>query len=274
MRRALLPAVLLALLLVPVAAAHLEGLPQGTIVRAGPYSVSFNPSPENPYENDSVGLTSEISVAATGLRARNVALAVAIAGPGGFSERREMVSDGTGYLISSFRPPRAGNYTFELSVTNRTSGEVHDATTSVRVFPELGFRLRSVDPNLDIVTGRTIPLAIEAVDPITLRRIHRFDDLVIVAEHWSNDHSRMLGSQTLATTNPSPGLFRADHAFPEPGMYHLRFSSPAGGFKPDDVPLLHAVATPGTTATTPQETPFPALLVLAAVALVAWARRG
>lgn len=81
----------------------------------------------------------------------------------------------------------------------------------------------------------------------------------------------MISSQAIETDPAGPGLFRLDHVFPQPGMYHLRFSSSDGGFMPDDVPLLHAVSAAPPTPTS--KTPFPALFVLVALGAVAVVRQ-
>jgi hypothetical protein len=272
MRLALTLAVLaLALAQSPTGAAHLGNLPQGTVVTAGPYSVAFSPTPENPFVNDTVGLTAQVADLATGLRARDAAVDVNVLGPGHFNETRHLNDDGTGYLVASIRAPAAGVYTLRADVKNTSTQEVYPVSATIQVFPDLGFRIRSVDPNIDITAGRTVPLAIESVDPVSLQRKARFDDLTVSIEHWTNDHKTMLASEDVAATKASPGLFRLDHVFPEQGMYHLRFASQGGGFKPDDVPLLHAIANP--PAASAAKTPFPALLAVAALALAGAAMR-
>lgn len=267
MRRALLLALLLA---APLAGAHISSLTQGAIVRAGPYSLSFSPSPESPYTNETVGLTAE--VAEQGLRARNVRVVANVTSPDGAQTTAPLVDDGTGYLVGTFRPTEPGTYAIRLDVRNMSSGEVHSGETSIDVFREMGFRIRSLDPNLDIVAGQTTTLAFETVDPITLQRKDAFKDLTLTIEHWTSDHKTFLDSVVVPMDNPSPGLFKVDHVFAHGDSYLLRFSSQAAGFKPDDAPKIHVDAT--TLATPPSaDTPLPVGLVALAVVVAVLARR-
>ena len=75
-------------------------------------------------------------------------------------------------------------------------------------------------------------------------------------------------------TRSEKGVWKLQHTFDLKGMYHLRFSSKAGGFKPDDVPILHTYANDPPEGVGGKRAPAPALaLGIAVVGLAAWPSR-
>lgn len=265
--------VLLALLLAPTGAAHVESFNQASTSQAGPYLVYLEPRPTPPFANDMVTFSALVSSAQTGGFLRNVPAEIVVEGPEGFRQNKTMQPDGTGYLLASMVIPRPGVHTVTLILRNATTGEASSAQTELEVFPNLPFRIRAVDQAQDMVTNTTTPIVVEVVNAITLARQDPFQDLQVRIERWSNDHSEMLGSVEVAPTRTGTGLWRFDHRFTEVGMYHIRFASEDGAFNYDEVPLLHVYVNEQPPVAD-NETPLPGLLAaLAAVALAGAVRR-
>lgn len=241
----LVPILLLAaLLLAPLAAAHVDSYMQSRALQAGPYLVFFEPRPAPPFANHTVSLVVQLSDAGTGTPVRgDVPVTILVAGPGGFTERKPAESDGTGYQIASMVLPERGNYSARVLIRDDATNETHGADTEFEVFPDLPFRIRPVDVALDIYIGQRTPIAFEVLDPITLeRKDDAFPNLTVNVEHWSDDHTTFYSAEEVAAQKTGTGVWRIDHTFKEAGMHHLRFASAAGGFNYADVPLLHVYA--------------------------------
>ncbi|HVM45719.1 MAG TPA: MYXO-CTERM sorting domain-containing protein [Candidatus Thermoplasmatota archaeon] len=265
---------LVALLLVPAALAHVESYTQSRALQAGPYLIFFDPRPTPPFAEQTVSLVAQFSDANTGTLLRSVPATVIVAGPEDFADRRRMEADGTGYHVASMVLPARGNYSARILIQDDAKGETYSADTEFEVFPDIPYRIRPVDQTADVFTGQRTPLAFEIVDPVSLAR-KDVADLSVRIEHWTEDHTEFLGAQDATATRVATGVWRIDHAFERVGMYHIRFASVAGGFNYADVPLLHVYATApfDASANGGNDTPWPALSVLAALALVALLRR-
>lgn len=267
---------LAALLLAPLAAAHVDSYAQSRALQAGPYLVFFEPRPTPPFANHTVSLVVQLSDGSTGTPIRgDVPVTILVGGPGGFNERKQAESDGTGYQIASMLLPERGNYSARVLIRDEATNETHAADAEFEVFPDLPFRIRPVDVALDVYTGQRTPIAFEVMDPITLeRKDDAFPDLEVNVEHWSDDHSTFLGAEEATAEKTGVGVWRIDHVFKEPGMHHLRFASEAGGFNYADVPLLHVYAIPPSEGDLQQTPSLGTLGALAAlVGAVALLRR-
>lgn len=273
------PFILLALcvaaLAAPAAQAHVESFSQAQSLQLGPYYALLEPRPTPPFANHSITFSALISEAGTGKYATDVPVKLVIGGPGGHNERLTLRHDGTGYHLASTMLSTPGLYSMRLLVENKTSGETYSADSEIEIYPDLPFRIRAVDQALDIYTGSTMPLAVEVVDPASLARKDTLTDLTFHLEHWSDDHETLYASVDVPGKKVNPGVWRIDHRFDEPGMYHLRFASQSGGFTHADVPILHMYATaPPENVDATSETPGAPALVAVLVALCLLALRG
>lgn len=242
MNRALSLLVLVAALaLSPSAAAHVEGFSQSKTVSAGPYTVFLQPKPDVIFANTTVTISAQVADNATGSLARNVTATMLVGGPNGFSKRSEMRYD-SGYLLGVTALPHRGNYSFRLTL-KEPGGATYLAETELEAYPDLPVRIRAADAAADVFVGQSASLTFQLVNATSLQPMDGFDDLSILYERWSDDHSAMLGLTEGNLSKVGKGLWRADHTFPERGMYHLKFASLAGGFTYADVPILHTYAT-------------------------------
>lgn len=264
--------VLVALLLAPVAAAHVESYSQGRALSAGPYLMFFEPRPAPPFAESPSSLVVQVSDNATGMLLRDVPATVAVVGPAEFNVTKPLQSDGTGYQIASMTFPAPGNYTARVELRDPENG-THGADAQFEVFPNLPFRIRPVDQALDVYTGQSTPIAFESVDPLSLERKDAFSALDVRIERWSEDHRQFLGQEDTAAQKLGVGVWRIDHVFKEPGMHHIRFASGAGGFNYDQVPLLHVYAISEEAAGGGKDAPAAGALALAALAAMALLRR-
>lgn len=268
----LLPFALLLALLAPTAAAHVETFSQARALQAGPYLAYLEPSPTPPFANGTVSFSVLVSSAENGGILAKVPGSILIAGPGGYSARMNLTPDGTGYLIASTVVPNPGMHSVRLFLRNTTTDETHSADTELEIFPNLPFRIRAVDQAQDIVTNTTIPIAVEVVDAVTLARTDAVADLRVRLEHWSDDHTRLLGSEDVTPSRAGTGVWKFEQRFREPGMYHIRFASAGGAFNYADVPLLHVYATEPPPAED-NETPSVGVALLVGLLVVAGALR-
>lgn len=258
-----------------VASAHVESYSQSRALTAGPYLLFFEPKPTPPFANHTTSLVVQVAEASTGMPVTRIPATVVVAGPGGFTKRDPMESDGTGYLVASMTLPLPGNYSARMLVQNERTNETFGADTEFEVFPDLPIRIRPVDQALDVVTGSRVPIAFEVVDPVTLARVDTLADLQVRLEHWSDDHVSFLGADEVAAQKTGTGLWRIEPVFKEPGMYHIRFASDGGGFTYAEVPLLHIYAiTPEAAGLPEKDAPsLGAGALLALVATLVLARR-
>jgi hypothetical protein len=263
--RKLLAGVALALALAPALVdAHIEQFTQAKPVSLGPYNGVLRPKPEIMFANTALSMTAIFSRSSDGTLA-NVPATLELVSPTGEAKRAEMKPDGTGYVVASIAVFDPGNYTARVIVKDDT-GEYSNATT-FSVYPDLPVRFRS-DPNQsDPLVGRSFPIVIQTVDPVDLTPKDAFTDLTLTLERWTDDHTRILDAESLPLNHAGAGLWKADHTFPIKGMYHLRFSSLSGGFKPDDVPILHVYALDPPPGSNP--TPLPPGALLAALVAAA-----
>lgn len=257
-------------LLAPTALAHVESMNQGRSLVAGPYYVYFEPKPSPPFAGQMISMVAQVSEASTGALARGTPTSVLVAGPD-FTERKPMENDGTGYLIASMTLPERGNYSVRILVTDPRTNETYAAQTEFEVYANIPYRIRPVDQVVDAYEGETSTLAFEVVDPISLEP-KDVTDLTLLMQHWTEDHTALLGEETKAGTKVGKGVFRYSYMFPDMGMYHMRFASDAGGFNYGETPPLHIYAISATDAAVAREddkqtpaAPLAFLLVLAGV---------
>lgn len=276
-----LPALALALAassaLAPVASAHLETFSQATGVSIGPYSALLQPRPDPVFAHAPLSVATAFSRASDGAFVTHISAHLEIAPPEGEIVRVEMSPDGTGYLVGATTLGEPGTYSVRL-VASDGDGEYANETT-ILAYPNLPFRIRTADPDQpDPLSNRSYTFAVSVVDNETLTRPYELRDLTLTIERWSDDHETLLGSDSKAMTRGArPGVWNAEYLFSATGMAHLRFSSASGGFKPDDVPILHVYAkepTPDPASARKTDLPSPLALVAAAagVALLAGRR--
>ena len=269
-RAALLALVLLA----PVAAAHLETFSQAVPLTLGPYSALVEPVPAPAYANTALTLRALFTKTETGTYATKLNASVDVTFPDGTNQSRPLEPDGSGYFIAYVVVREAGEHVARFRVQDADG--TYENGTSVTVYPDVGVRIRPADPDLsEPVVGDEYPLGVLVLDNVTGRPRDDLVDLRVDLQHWTDDHTTMLGSEEVALEKGDGGSWRVRHVFPQKGMYHLRFASSSGGFNYDDIPLLHVYANdplPGQVSQE-KETPLgPAAAVLALV-LVALLRR-
>lgn len=255
------------------ASAHMEAFTQAKPLNIGPYNAIVQPRPEPMFANTALSMTAIFSKAATGQFAGNLDSTLVLVSPSGANKSVKLQPDGTGYMIGSIVVQEAGNYTFDIIVRDQ-NGTYRNGTTFT-VYPDLPVRFRSEDPQQsDPIAGEPYTIGIHTIDPTTLTPKDAFTDLTLHLEHWKLDHSEKYGVVELPMQRASLGTWRSEHVFPVVGMYHLRFSSVAGGFMPDDAPILHVNALeplPPTNDT--PAVPAGAILALALAAFVLHRRR-
>lgn len=279
MNRALPPLALLAILLLAAAPAqaHVETFSQSKTVAAGPYTVFIQPRPDVVYANTTVTISAQVADNTTGAIARHLAATLLVGGPDNFTKRTEMRSDGS-YLLGITALPSPGTYSFRI-LLKEEDGTTYNADTEMEAYPDLPVRIRSANAVEDTFVGEPASLTFQVVNATSLQPTESLADLRMRLEHWSDDHSAMLGATEVDLTHEGRGVWRLNHTFPERGMYHLKFASQAGGFTYDDVPILHTYASnpppTGAEQDPPQrEVPMPGLLgVLAAMGVLLALRR-
>lgn len=260
----LLLALALALALAPVASAHVDSYTQFRSFDVGPYKFAFEPRPAIPFADNPMSIVANFADNNTGALLRSVNASVLVAGPEEFVHRGPMNPDGTGYHVASMTLPAAGMYSVRVIVRDDSGN--YSATSEFEAFPDIPYRIRPVDASADATVGVITRLAFEIVDADTLARKDP-GDLAVRVEHWTEDHTQMLGYEDATPERVSAGVWRIEHVFKETGMHHIRFASAAGGFNYADVPLLHVYAT-AAPAVVEKDTPFPTLGGVALVVLL------
>ena len=268
---------LVLLLALPLAGAHIEAFSQSKPVSVGPYSAIVEPRPAPMYANGALSMTAIFSRTADGTYAtKGIQPSIQVTDAAGNNTTTPMQPDGSGYYVASvaFREP--GNYT--VSVIVKDAEGTYSNASVFTVYPDLPVRFRSGDPTqLDPVVGEPYAIAIDSLDPETLLPADNgVTDVTVTLERWSDDHSRLFEATPHAMTHAGVGRWTLDHTFPVKGMYHLRFASVSGGFKNDDVPILHVYANepaPGSGTPGTRPVPLPWAGVLLALGAVALARR-
>lgn len=268
-----LPLLLLSLALLPTAHAHLGSGETIPPIEAGPY-LAYLQTTTPAFEGHLVTIALQVFDAETNALQREVDATVDVHAPDGTRTAVPLANDGGGYLIGSFTPSEAGRHDLGITLHDRKRGEDHEARATLAVYLDLPFRIRPVDEAQDVTAGARTTLAFETVATPDMERHDFFDDLTVRVERWSPGHGTLLDAVDVQPTRVSTGIWRIEHVFPEPGMYHLRFASVGGGFNYDDVPLLHVdEVLPGSA---PPENEAPAhgvVVAVAALALALGARR-
>lgn len=262
--RALLLAALLAL---PFATAHIETPAAGQGIQVGPYSIFLDPRPTPLFANAS---NQQVNLDFGSPPGRAVNATLQITGPNGFQAVAPFEPFDVTRQIAKVQFAEPGEHAIRLVVEDDRGRYL--TNLFFRVYPDLPFRLRSVDANQDIAARTSTTLAFETVHPILLDRIDAVPDLELVVDHMSPDHQRLLDSVSVEAPRVDKGLFRVEHVFAQEGHYYIKFQSRGGGFNTSDVPILHLTAmtsVPSATAKTPAPPAWALAAALAAAAL-AW----
>ncbi|MFA5862476.1 MAG: hypothetical protein WDA16_12350 [Candidatus Thermoplasmatota archaeon] len=266
---------LCALLLAGSASAHIVTYQQAVPLTLGPYNALVQPKPDPMYANSALSMTAIFSRVADGTYVPDLPATLQLTGPGGLNKTTTMQPDGTGYVVALVAVPTAGNYTARIIVTDQ--GNEYANQTQFVAYPDLPIRFQTEDPNQpDPATNdSSFLIGIVTVDNITLERKDVMTDLTLILEQWSDDHRTLHSTTIVLMEHAGKGLWRTSYAFTTQGMFHLRFSSLSGGFKPDDVPILHVYARddPAKAKKAPLPDAGLVTLALAGVALLAAARR-
>jgi hypothetical protein len=224
----------------PTAEGHIVTFQQAQPLVMGPYNALVEPKPDPMFANSALSMTAIFSRIADGTYAPDVPATLQLLGPD-VNKTSPMQPDGTGYDVASVLVPNPGNYTARVGVTD-ANGTYWNQTTFY-AYPDLPIRIQSEDPSQpDPYTNQTFQISIVTLDNITLARTDAIGDLTVYMEQWSDDHRILYSTTPYPMTHAGKGLWHLDYVFPRSGMYHLQFSSVSGGFKPNDVPILHVYA--------------------------------
>lgn len=258
-------------LTLPAGQAHIVPFQQAVPLALGPYNALVQPKPDPMYANTGLSMTAIFSRAVDGTYAPTLPATLELEGPRGYQKSTRMEPDGSGYVVASLLVPTSGNYTAKITVND--SGNAYSNQTQFFAYPDLPIRIQTEDPNQPdpSTNDSSFQIGIATVDNITLQRSDAITDLTLVLEHWSDDHKTLFGSTSMPMKHAGKGLWRAAYAFPTQGMFHLRFSSASGGFKPDDVPILHVYARDAPAKKSPM--PGVALFALATLAAAGITRK-
>lgn len=233
----------------------------------------MTPKPSPMFANSALSMTAIFANAADGSYVTSgIAPSLVLIDQSGANQTTKMAPDGTGYFVASLAVAKPGNYSARIVV--QAAGGTFSNSTNFSVFPEIGVRFRADDPTqTDPLVGQDYTITIDSYDPDTLAPKDPGSDLHLSLERWSDDHTVLYGSQEFPMQHAGPGRWKLQHTFELKGMYHLRFASASGGFKSDDVPILHTYANEAPAATG-NKVPAPGLaLLLVGTAGVALARR-
>lgn len=276
--RARVLVVLALLAATPFAGAHISGYSQNQSLPLGPYAAYLELTPADPFANNSLSFSALLTDNATGNYVTDLKASMVLRGPENWTRTVQLQPDGRGYLVGAVILGGPGSYSTTF-VLHGADGQDYQSVTGLTVYPDLAVRLASADPNQDVITGERTTIAIETDDPVDGRRVNAVSDLSLSIEHWSIDHATLFDTRVVDMQKGNgPGLWTYSYAFPETGMYHLRFASRSGGFNYSDVPILHLTASPAPSGSGEgvKKTPGPAVLLviggLAAVALAAGRR--
>lgn len=270
------PVVLLALLLVPVASAHLGNFADTkTVIIPKEYYVQVDPRPQPLYANESVRFEVFLQSTRTGRYVTDTDVARLTFTLDGDSFSVDLQPTANESMAAPVTFPREGNWTTRLDVKD-ANGE-HVAETWMDVFPDLPYRFRplAADQFTDPGVNETTTFTVETFDPNTGERTDPLQDLKAKLEWWDDPHLNLLGTEEVSFTKEGPGTWRFEHVFRNKGQYHLRFGSTSGNLGYEDAPMLHMYALE-ETAEPSNEAPAPGLfVVLVAVGFLAlfWQRR-
>lgn len=261
-----------ALALAPVASAHLTDFSQAKALGLGPYNVIMTPKPSPMFANSALSMTAIFAHTADGTYVtEGIAPTLVLIGDDGKNATTKMTPDGTGYYVASLAVATPGNYTARI-VVDAPDGQ-HANDTTFTVYPEIGVRFRSGDASQpDPLVGERYAIKVDTYDPATLEPKDPGADLTLTLERWNDEHTILQGVESFPMVRTGNGHWKLDHTFTAKGMYHLRFSSVAGGFKADDVPILHTYANEPATPPGGNKVGMPApALTLGAILLGALA---
>ena len=250
------------LLGLPTGVAHFEGYSETTATKVGPYSVVVEPSSNPIYARD----VAQLAITAYGDDGRpaRVEPQLNVTLPNGTTYTMRTSTLTPGYATAVFRPPVRGNYTLLIDVTDANG--TYNGTTSIDVYPDLGFALIPIDPYLDVTTNTPTTVRFQTVDPDTNFPNTTLKDITIRIQHWSDDHTTLTNTTELPLRSEGASTWALDFAFPERGMYHMGFRSDSGNIPYEDIPILHTFATDPVVSPS-VETPAPGtLLVLSLLA--------
>lgn len=253
----------------PIVTAHVSNFGDTKIIPAGPYTITLNPSISPVFTNTLLTLTADVSAQDGQFVQRPIELE--LIEPDGSNRTLKLQRGANGGQEVSLVLQQKGNHTLIGRVVDENG--TYEGRIWLDVYPSLPYRIFPLDEAQDIAPGETTTFAVQVTDPSALAP-SPIEDLRGSIELWNNDHTSMI-RQDNVTFEPAgtDGSWRIRHTFPEAGMYHVRFASESGNFTEDDIPLLHTYATPAAPGTRTAQTPFPAGLALASIALLAILRR-
>lgn len=251
--------------------AHVDTFSEAKTLTVGPYSVYGEPGPAPIFAGKMMSYSAIITDKRTGGFASDVEVRLNVTSPNGSSRAIDLKPDQSGYHVGGMVVTERGNHT--ATITIKDAEATHRGETWFEVYPDLPVRFRPAEATLDAYSGTRTPLRMEIYDPETDTAAN-LADVTMRVEHWSDDHTTLLGADELPMRQEAGAIWVATYTFPKPGMYHLRFASDAGGFTYADVPLLHMYAlepAPQNNAT--NETPLAPLMALGVLGVAALALR-
>lgn len=261
--------ILILLALASTTSAHVQSFSDTKIIPAGPYTVTIAPSLSPIFTNTLLTLNADVS--AQDGRFVQRALDLDLIEPDGTNRTLKMQRSVNGGLETPVVLQQKGNHTLVGRVTDENG--TYEGRVWLDVYPSIPYRIFPLDEAQDIAPGASTVFAVQVLDRNAMEA-PPIDDLAGSIELWNNDHSAMLRQDNVTFEKAgTDGTWRIRHTFPDAGMYHVRFASASGNFTTDDVPLLHTYATPLPESAATNQTPFPTLLTIVALASLALLRR-
>lgn len=225
----------------PGASAHIELFSQAKSFQFGNYSVLIDPQPVPLFAESPLTMYALVYDFQTQTQRIDVNVTVRFHDDQPYSENLTLEpNQQERRLVKPFTVP--AGYDYAADVTLWDANQTFSGNATFTVYPNLPYRIRPVDEELDVEANVTTNLEVEIFDPQTQQRVNVLDDLTVKAEHWTNDHGRILDSHEFKMTNRGEGVWGADHAFPDVGMWHLWFASESGNMEYYDAPMFHMYA--------------------------------
>lgn len=260
-------AALTVLLAIPTSLAHFEGYSETTATTVGPYSVVVEPSSNPIYARDPVQLA--ITTYGPDGRPARAEPHLNVTLPNGTTLPLRTTTLTPGYSSAIFQPPTRGNHTILIDLADANG--TYRGTTNIDVYPDLGFAIVPIDPNLDVTRGVRTAIRFQTIDPASNFPNMTAKDLTIRVQHWNDNHTLLTNTTERALRPEGASTWVFDFDFPERGMYHMAFRSDSANVTYEDIPILHTFATdplpPVETADTPAPSLVLMLMLLAGLAL-------
>ncbi len=239
---------LLVLLGTPLVSAHVEEFAADRTFQAGPYNVLLRPTTGIPIAGQTARYDLFLLVDDGGtLRGADPSTRATYA----LQQDDRLIAGAFRFVnltwIADWTLPTPGPWNATLTI----EGPAQHASGSVLldVYPAVGYRIKPFTPGLDAYQGDPTTLEFNLVwyDTVKAQRGDVPHDLVMRMEHWSDNHTQLLGEHELPMTLTSRYTYAVTYDFPESGMYHLRFKSDQFGYNDFPVQHIYAIATAATT---------------------------